>query len=55
MNTSQVKNATQKEFKVDESMIGASGLQGNILTISTTRLPANGDEASVQYIFFKHR
>jgi hypothetical protein len=47
MNISKVKNAIQNEFKVEESMIGTSGLQGNILNISTTRESANGDEASV--------
>jgi hypothetical protein len=51
MDISQVKNAIQKDFKIDESMIGISGLQGNILTISTTRLSAKKNEASVQYLF----
>jgi len=51
MDISQVKNAIQKDFKIDESLIETSSLQGNILTISTTRLSAKGDEASVQYFF----
>jgi hypothetical protein len=51
MDIPQVKNAILKDFKIDESMIETSNLPGNILTISTTRLSAQGDEASVQYIF----
>jgi hypothetical protein len=51
MDISQVKNAIQKDFNIDEAMIVSSRAQGNILTISTTRLSARGDEASVQYFF----
>jgi hypothetical protein len=51
MDISQVKNAIQKDFDIDESMIKTSKLEGNILTILTTRLSAKGDEASVQYFF----
>ena len=51
MDISQVKNAIQKDFKIDESMIETSRLEENILTIFTTRLSAKGDEASVQYFF----
>ena len=48
MDISQVKNAIQKDFKVDESGIEISG---NIITIFTTRLSEKGDESSVQYFF----
>jgi hypothetical protein len=48
MDISQVKNAIQKDFKIDKSMVKTSE---NILTIFTTKLSAKGDEASVQYFF----
>ena len=51
MNIPQVKDAIQKDFKIDESKIETSGLNGNTLTIFTTKLSAKGDYASVQYFF----
>jgi len=48
MDISQVKNAIQKDFKIEESEIETSE---NILIIFTTRLSTTGDEASVQYFF----
>jgi hypothetical protein len=48
MDISQVKDAIQKDFKIDESEIEISD---NILTISTNILSTKGDEASVQYFF----
>jgi hypothetical protein len=51
MDISQVKNAIQKDFNIDESMIETSGPQRNILTIFTTRLSALGDDAAVKYFF----
>jgi hypothetical protein len=44
MDISQVKNAIQRDFKIDESMIETTK---NILTIFTTRLSAKGDGVMV--------
>ena len=51
MDISQVKKAIQDDFNIDDSLIKVTGQEKNIIAISTNKLSAKGEIASVQYLF----